>query len=166
MNVAHKIRKLLGWISIWKGRGGQFRRLGARLPDGSCADSLAQAAYILASHWRHVFDAPVVDLQPTITLSTNFVVSVPSNVEYKLSLDDFIGCVLKRSDSSPGPNGIPYSCWRAAPTCKQEGFHDASMLCYVLRAALLARSLPCVPFARRAMKTTIWLITLPGTREP
>lgn len=112
---ARKIRKLSHWAAIWKNRGGQFKRLSIKVDSGAASCSEV-GAWALAHHWQPILDEAPVNLVVARKHLAEFIVPIHAQDEdYVMSFDEFVERVMGRSDTGPGPDGVLYSLWRAAP---------------------------------------------------
>ena len=82
---------------------------------GAPAISAAHSTQLLADHWGSVFAATPCSKVAQDQLLRH-VVLAPEDINWRLPREDFITIAERCSDSTPGPDGIPYSAWvRADP---------------------------------------------------
>jgi len=73
----------------------------------------ASAASLLTEHWRHTFESGRVFRDHMQRLAP-FVQRAPENLEWVLDREEFGHMVDKMRDTSPGPDGLPYTAWGKA----------------------------------------------------
>ena len=90
----------------------------------------------LGKHWGEVFRAKPVALHEGVKFleEHNSPLDLP---DLPLpSIDDFRNCLRKLTHSAPGPDGIPYGCWKSAPSTSALVLHRG------LRALALGKAPP------------------------
>jgi hypothetical protein len=80
---------------------------------GIPAPDYAAAAQLLQNHWRTVFAAPLVQ-QTSQDEVLGFVVEAPDVFDWSFDQSTFKAVLSTLCDSSPGPDGLPYSAWQHA----------------------------------------------------
>ena len=83
-------------------------------PDGSITSDPKEMADVLSQHWQKVFSKAPPDPRQVMTFMENNMPQFPS-ISWHVTEDDFQAVLKKSGNSAPGPDGIPYGCWRAAP---------------------------------------------------
>eukprot|EP00959_Pyramimonas_sp_CCMP1952_P007970 167013-Pyramimonas_sp.AAC.1 len=84
--------------------------------DGNPAEDPTEAATLLQAHWSRVF-APRRVEPDALQEYLPFVQVAPQLSSWTLTYPQFQELVEKLHDSAPGPDGIPYSVWRAHDNC-------------------------------------------------
>ena len=83
-------------------------------PDGSVTSDPAQMSAVLGGHWGEVFNQTECKEDDVSRFVNKYSTQFP-NVNWDLSEDQFLDMLGQTGNSAPGPDGIPYSCWRCAP---------------------------------------------------
>ena len=84
-----------------------------RSADGALVSDVSEVGSLLHSTWQPVHDSRPVD-DEQLDYFLGFVPSVPHQIKWELSYDDFRDLLCRLSHSSPGPDGVPYGAWMHA----------------------------------------------------
>jgi endonuclease/exonuclease/phosphatase family metal-dependent hydrolase len=136
-------RRSEGWAPIRK-KASTFTVLH---PDLVPAISASAGGQLLVDHWAKVFSVqPCCPIAQATLLE--HCVRGPFVAKWVLEKDDFLHILHRTHDSSPGPDGLPYSAWNNAP----QHIHDELYLMYtdmmdgsVLPAGFNRCFLACIP---------------------
>ena len=82
--------------------------------DGSLTSDPKEMAQELSNHWQEVFAKEPSHPSEISPFLTDNMPQFPT-IDWKLTEEEFTDVVLKSGISAPGPDGIPYGCWRSAP---------------------------------------------------
>ena len=110
--------------TLWGDRGRKAVNLSVTDADGDPALDNDSAASLLCEHWSQVFSAKRVYDDHMEKLSP-FVQRAPDNMEWVLGREEFFLMVSKMRDTSPGPDGLPYTAWGKAGDTVLELVYDA-----------------------------------------
>ena len=76
-------------------------------------DSPEESADLLADHWGPIFAAKAIEAEAALAIM-QFTQAVPEGLCWSTDRVGFHELMAKPRDSAPGPDGIPFSAWRAA----------------------------------------------------
>ena len=80
----------------------------------------------LDSYWSLQF-AERPSLEPAASVLLRYVQKFPES-DFQIDFPTFVKILETKTDSAPGPDGIPYSAWRYAPESVQKALFDAYSL--------------------------------------
>ena len=110
----NKINVMVGILSAWRARRTAPRISAVTRPDGSVTSDKAQMSEVLGNHWGGVFNQAEVQEEEVHKFVSQFSTKFPE-VDWNLTEDEFDEMLRHTGNSAPGPDGIPYACWRCAP---------------------------------------------------
>lgn len=79
---------------------------------------------MLIAHWSLVFTAWDVD-DSAMELYLAYVVEVPADFDWPIGVATVAGAIERTSDSTPGPDGVPYAAWRSQASAVAPVIHVA-----------------------------------------
>ena len=88
------------------------------------AQSNEEAAGLLRAHWGPTFDQRPID-ESALKEIVGWVKAVPDDLQWHISREKFHDLAGRAKDSSPGPDGLPYSAWTRAGPEPIDHVHDA-----------------------------------------
>ena len=129
-----RINMLVRIYKSWKSRRTVSSIGAVTLPDGSITADPALVAKELSRHWQSTFSKAPSNPNGIDNFVQEFMPVFPK-IEWDLSESEFTKVLEGSGNSAPGPDGIPYGCWRAAPdwakallfTCCSSWLHGAAL---------------------------------------
>ena len=102
-------------IDRWANKGRKVSLQGARDPGGNVISDPNAAAEVFISHWGKVAEEKTIDVQKAREFLKMHMRKIPM-FQTVLKFEAFVTMIRELPDSACGPDGIPYSAWRHAPT--------------------------------------------------
>ena len=110
----NKVSMLVRIYKCWKSRKTMPSIGAVALPDGTVATNPDLMAKELTRHWQTIFSKSPSNPNGIDTFVREFMPAFPK-INWNLSEEEFNETIAQTGNSAPGPDGIPYGCWRAAP---------------------------------------------------
>lgn len=100
--------------NMWRTRNRRIGLSHALSPAGDVIHDADQGAQTLLSYWAEVFAHKPVEDSALNVLVRHCDADALSRIDWSVFYEEFLGALRARRDSSPGPDGIPYSAWIAS----------------------------------------------------
>ena len=85
-------------------------------PDDPPADSASEKSKLCATFWGRVWEKrPTLDPKISSRFLQQYHKQIDPTLLQQLTLEDILYAIKNANDSTPGPDGIPFSAWKAAP---------------------------------------------------
>ena len=121
---SQKIDALTRWAKRWSPKGRQAQLQGIRRPNGTIASDPQDALELMNVFWSAVFSKKKIDKRAAKAFVRQFGVRLPS-IEWLLTFKEFGELLDSVVHSAPGPDGIPFACWKHAPTSLKHNLYAA-----------------------------------------
>jgi len=99
--------------ALWGNRGKKAIALSVVDEEWNPALDNAGAAALLSEQWGRTFEARQV-FQESMERLEPFIQRAPDDIEWIVSREEFGRLAARMRDTSPGPDGLPYSAWGKA----------------------------------------------------
>ena len=148
------------WLQLWSPFGKRAVSVAIVRADGEATKVPQEKAQVLAKHWGDVFRQREVDLVAGAAFVAEHSVPLDLTGVRRPDAAVFESFIRRTRHSAPGPDGIPYGCWRCIPKvasrvlvralgkltssgCPPDGFND-SVGFFIPKGSLVADSLGVV----------------------
>jgi hypothetical protein len=91
--------------------------------DGDPVTLPADIGDVLTAHWGPIFAAKAVDIEAAGPFIDQIQL-VPDHFSWTITHDMVDAAISRTGSSAPGPDGISYGAWRAAPRCCRAPLYD------------------------------------------
>ncbi len=105
------------WRSLWSRQTRTISKLVMRRADGSQCSSDAEGAEVLRQHWEPLLGLKHLDRERALGYLDGKIRPFPAETGWQLPEDEFWLRALRCKRTAPGPTGITYAMWIAAPPC-------------------------------------------------
>jgi hypothetical protein len=109
--------------ALWRPTRRRTYSVALRNSDGDPVHEPVDIGDVLVAHWGPIFAAKAVDIDSAGPFLDQ-IQTVPSDFSWTITHDMFDEAISRTGSSAPGPDGIPYGAWRAAPSCCRAPLYD------------------------------------------
>ena len=110
----NRVNVLLEVYRCWRRRRTTSAIAAVVKSDGIVTSDPTEMAEELSKHWQGVFSKAPPAQHPIETFMKENMPPFPP-IDWHVTEDDFLAVLQQSGNTAPGPDGIPYGCWRKAP---------------------------------------------------